>query len=525
MKDQQYWEKRLKKLKAENRAMKEKIASLGSENKWLRKSLKNKEKLFNALPMGVALIQDQKLIDINKTALDSLGYKAGEIPEHHMMNFVPPYLKELIKKQHENKKPGKTEPDQYETDIVSKDGHVFRCEVNLEKILFNGRKAFLTSMYSVEKRKSIEREQIHLEKMKLLHRMASSLSPLYKMNMNTILDNVNHIRAILTPENTVLSHSLDHIENAVSIINTTNLKLDMLSMSSYDDFEVSSFDLRQTVRDAIKKITPQLRSLEAKRGIKISLKTYLRSVSAIRGNPEAIQDVIINLIMNAVDAMPQGGELYVTTEQNLGSGYIYIQDNGVGIPDQVDGHILEPFFTTKAMNGTGLGLSICYAIVKRHRGDLEVMGKKGQGTTITIRLPLVEDGIKKKAGSFKRKIKNARILIIESHDMIRELLSQLLKRKGYRVVTATTDLEGLERIKNQRFEMVVADFNHSKRRANRFIRKVKKYHADFPVALITEPDDGHTNVKGDPWAPDLIIHKPMDINRIVEQIPKMLRHQ
>ncbi|MBW1800536.1 MAG: PAS domain S-box protein [Deltaproteobacteria bacterium] len=512
----------MNKFKAENRAMKEKIAALGSENKWLRKSLKNKDRLFDGLPMGVAVIQDQKVIEINKTALDVLGCNAGDILGRNILSFVPPDIRDIIKKRQENRGPGKRSPDQYETDLVSKDGQVFRCEMKVEKILYNGRRAFLFSIYSVEKRKRIEREQIHLEKMKFLNRMASSLTPLLKMNLKTISDNVNQIRAILNPDNTGLSQSLDHIENAVSTINATNLKLDMLSMSSYDASEVSSFDLRQTVRDAIKKIAPRLRSLEEKRDIKISLKTYLRSVSEIRGNPEAIQDVIINLIMNALDAMPRGGELYVTTEQNMGSGYIYIQDNGVGIPDQLDGHILEPFFTTKAMNGTGLGLSICYAIVKRHRGDLEVTGKKGQGTTITVRLPLAGDGIKKKSGSLKRKIKNARILIIESHVMISDLLSQILKGKGYRVVTATTDLEGLERIKNQRFDMVVADLNHSKRRANQFIRKVKKYRPELPVALIAEPDDGDTNVVGDQWAPDLIVHKPIDINRVVEQIPKIL---
>ncbi len=107
----------------------------------------------------------------------------------------------------------------------------------------------------------------------------------------------------------------------------------------------------------------------------------------------------------------------------------------------------------------GLGLSLSYAIIRRHHGELDISSENGHGTVTTIMLPCASRDLRPKTRLVKRKIKNAHILIIEDDDMIRELLSQLLGSKGFRVDTTDNGLEGLYKLKRKAFHMVIADSN------------------------------------------------------------------
>ena len=226
-------------------------------------------------------------------------------------------------------------------------------------------------------------------------------------------------------------------------------------------------------------------------GVKFNLKTYLRSLSPIEGDPNAIRDVIANLILNAVDAMPKGGDLYLTTEENASHVFIYIQDNGHGVEDTVKERIFDPCFTANGRDRMGLGLSLSYAIVKRHHGEIDISSENGQGTVTTIMLPCASADQRPKTRPLKRKIKNAHILIIEDDDMIRELLSQFLGSKGFRVDTADNGLEGLYKLKRKVFHMVIADSKAPGVGGQVLLKKMKKLNHNLPFALIVphEPDD------------------------------------
>ena len=280
--------------------------------------------------------------------------------------------------------------------------------------------------------------------------------------------------------------------------------------------------LQDIVKDAISLINPRLKDLEARRKLKINLRTYLRSVSPVEGDPNEIRDVIVNLILNAVEAMPQGGDLYLTTEENAGSAHIYIQDSGVGIPDPINDRVLDPFFTTKGKDRAGLGLSLSYAIVKRHKGEMEFTSQKDQGTIFTIRLPLATQKQKSMPRPVKRKIKNAHILIIEDEDIIRELLSQLLISKGHRVVTADSGAEGLNKLKKKKFDLVIADSRAPDMKGPSIIKKMKRLNEELPVSLITEyqAGDGFSHMQR--LGADLIITKPLDMNKVVKQVSDVL---
>jgi signal transduction histidine kinase len=121
----------------------------------------------------------------------------------------------------------------------------------------------------------------------------------------------------------------------------------------------------------------------------VDLKTEIDDLPPIRVNPDQIQQVFLNLMLNAFDVMPNGGSLAVAMRQQDGFAEISFRDTGPGIDSAIIDKIFDPFFTTKPLGkGTGLGLSICYGIIKEHNGTITARSEKGTGTVFTLSLPI-----------------------------------------------------------------------------------------------------------------------------------------
>ena len=145
-------------------------------------------------------------------------------------------------------------------------------------------------------------------------------------------------------------------------------------------------DLAKLVEDTLALLKNELKITHTR------VKTEVeKGVAIIFGNPNQLQQVLVNIILNAIQAMGERGSLQIAlrADKETRKAYLSIKDNGPGIPEEVLKHILEPFYTTKK-DGTGLGLSVSYGIIKEHKGEIHIDSQKGKGTTVTIELPLVE---------------------------------------------------------------------------------------------------------------------------------------
>ena len=142
----------------------------------------------------------------------------------------------------------------------------------------------------------------------------------------------------------------------------------------------SLVDLRRVVRDAVAFVGPMLMGQPEKQGARINIRTYLRAVSPVEGDSAEMEEMLSHVMFNAVDAMPHGGDLYLSIEENAGQAHIYVQDSGVGIAPEILDKVFDPFFTTKDDGSVGLGLCVAQAIARRHRGTLELSSKKNEGT-------------------------------------------------------------------------------------------------------------------------------------------------
>jgi signal transduction histidine kinase len=153
------------------------------------------------------------------------------------------------------------------------------------------------------------------------------------------------------------------------------------------DTLLSPIDLNQIVEDSLEMTNARWQDGAILSGIRIDVKKDLKNVEKVSGDATELREVATNLIINAVDAMPEGGTLTLKTEEDQVFVYLKVADTGIGMTEDVKNRIFEPFFTTKEAKGTGLGMSVVYNIISRYEGEIEIESSPGQGSTFTIKLP------------------------------------------------------------------------------------------------------------------------------------------
>jgi PAS domain S-box-containing protein len=515
-------ENRIAKLQAENLSLREKLTALKKENHQFQRALKDHRKLINSIPACIFLIQQGKIVDVNDVALQEFGYTAEELIGRDFLDLFHPDQRTSGRKLLRQWATGQVAAEEWEVAFVSKTNETLRCDARAKKIRFNGRTAVLGSLTRLEKRKRFESERIRAQKTEALTTMAGGLSRHLSPNLEVITENTKALQALMTPMNPEGMTSLANIETAVRELHRSVRKLNRFSDREPDPAAGPPFDLKKAVKEALALTAPDLKRATEERGIKIHLKTYLRSISPVVGDRDAIRDVLRHMIIHAVEAMPRGGELYLTTEENAGSAHIYIQDTGPGIPNRVKGLISNPFGTGKGIKRDGFGLSLAYAAVAGHQGDIELTSKRGQGTTINIRLPLAPQEPKPKTNLIRAKLRDARILIIEDQDMTRELLLQLLQNRGFMVDGAVSIPEGLKKLRRKKYDLIVSDAGMTDVHAGMVVRRMKALAPGVPIATLAAYGSGDTakGIRGSEV--DLVIARPIDMNKAIEQVSEVL---
>ena len=152
--------------------------------------------------------------------------------------------------------------------------------------------------------------------------------------------------------------------------------------------EVAALDLNTLVQEVVETTQPVWQDHARREGRPVEVRLELAPVPQIAARAAELREVLTNLTLNAVEAMPQGGQLTMRTWAEGGAVCVAVQDTGVGMTAEVQRRLFEPFFTTKGARGTGLGLSVSQALIKGHQGTLTVDSEPGRGTTFVIRLPV-----------------------------------------------------------------------------------------------------------------------------------------
>ncbi len=265
--------------------------------------------------------------------------------------------------------------------LVAKDGNVVPVSVYFGIVEHRGEKTIQGIYLDVSDRKRLESQLIQSEKMAAIGQLAAGIAHEIRNPLGTILNALYDLSEILHTDNPEVWEDLriakDEIVRAQEIINT------LLEFSRESVAEMEEVNLNDLLRKTLQLMHKYLQTNNVK------VVTALGKVGTCLANQNALRQVFLNLITNAVQAMPNGGELRLRTQRIANkSVLIEVSDTGIGIPERHLNSIFNPFFTTKEPGqGTGLGLSVVHSVIKRYQGHITVRSKPNEGTTFLIELP------------------------------------------------------------------------------------------------------------------------------------------
>lgn len=257
-------------------------------------------------------------------------------------------------------------------------------------------------------------------------------------------------------------------------------------------------NINHLVKQVVEMTRPRWRDLPQSNGITIEVKTELSpDVPQMAGMESEIREAFTNIVLNAVDAMPQGGKITLQTSVGPGkNGFaqqvaVDISDTGSGMSEEVRKRCLEPFFSTKGTRGTGLGLAMVYGVLQRHQGDIEVQSEPGKGTTFRLIFPVRDKlSIQAEEAEESATIEPLRILCIDDEPLLRELVKEMLERDGHQVETSDNGQSGLDQFRLARdrgrpFEVVITDLGMPYVDGRQVAKTIKQESPETPVVMLT----------------------------------------
>ena len=374
---------------------------------------------------------------------------------------------------------------------------------------------------TLQELKQAQDQIVQAEKLRAMGEMASGVAHDFNNVLAVVLGNIQ-----------LLLHQLDHLSPE-----EVREGLKVIERSSKDgaetvrrmqeftgvrrDREFVTLSLNEIIMEVVNITQPRWRDQTQKKGIQVGLTTRLGDIPVIMGNPSELREVLTNIVFNAVDAMPNGGELTVTTQPQAEDWVeVRIADTGIGMTEEVKRRVFDPFFTTKGVTNSGLGMSVSYGIIKRHGGEILIDSQLGKGTSFVIHLPTgygEEEAVAKEVTRVKES-RQARILVIDDEDSVRDVLSRMLKAKGHQVAVASDGEEGIERFRSEPFDLVFTDLGMPKVSGWEVGKTIKAINPKVPIAMITgwgvELDREKLSENGI----DLSIAKPFNFDQVINLV-------
>jgi signal transduction histidine kinase/ActR/RegA family two-component response regulator len=281
-------------------------------------------------------------------------------------------------------------------------------------------------------------------------------------------------------------------------------------------------DLNDIVQRAVEQTRAKWRDEPGARGVSIELITHFGPHSQLIGAESELLDAVVQLIHNAVDAMPRGGTIAIRTGLEAGRGTVSVSDTGVGMSESVRRRAFEPFFSTKGETGLGLGLSMVYGVLARHGGDATIQSEEGRGTTVTLRLPTSGEGAPVPATVPESD--RPQVLLVDDDETVRTAVGDMLRGAGYAVTLAGSGLEGIARVREHDgpYDVIITDLGMPDVPGWEVVEAVKQVDAATPVVILSGFDRARATRRARELGVDLVISKPFDIQEFLTTVRGLL---
>jgi len=284
--------------------------------------------------------------------------------------------------------------------------------------------------------------------------------------------------------------------------------------------EALPVDLNQTVSQVIEITRARWRDQPQQRGCTITVHTVLHeNLPRVRGVESELREALINLVFNAIDAMPHGGVLTLQTQATPTAVLVDVIDTGVGMDEVTRQRCLEPFYTTKGERGTGLGLAMVYGVLERHAAQLTIESAVGQGTTMRLHFSITPDDGELRAppAEVEDVASPLRILVIDDDPLLRQSLQDVLQSEGHLVTVAEGGVAGLTafriaQIQQEPFSAVITDLGMPGMDGREVARVVKQTSPETPVILLTGWGETLRREESVPPHVDHLLSKPPKVS-------------
>jgi len=285
-------------------------------------------------------------------------------------------------------------------------------------------------------------------------------------------------------------------------------------------------DVDQLMLEAAEITRPRWKDRAEAENVHIRLSRQISSNAVIMADAGELREVLVNMIFNAVDAMPEGGTLTLSTRMAEGLVEISVSDTGVGMSEEVRSRIFDPFFTTKGKAGMGLGLSVSYGIISRHEGTVAVESEVGRGTTFRLKFPIATAAptpARKPAPlpAQPRGRGGLRVLVVDDEEYVRDLLIDILGREGCEVTAVGEGREALQLFESREFDAVMTDVGLPGMSGWELARYVRERNDHIPLAIITGWGDTVSPEEQSAAQADWVIAKPFSVDRITDLVAEI----
>ncbi|WP_298820041.1 GAF domain-containing protein [Chloroflexus sp.] len=363
------------------------------------------------------------------------------------------------------------------------------------------------------------REQlIERDRLRALGELSSGVAHDFNNLLASIL---GHVQLLLTEyDDPHLREGLRAIELAALDGAATVRRLQGFAQTSQSTPN-SAVDLNQVVEESLALTRPRWRDEAQSRGIMINVRTELAPLPIIAGNAPALRELVINLVLNAIDAMPDGGTITLRTalapSNLLGEAAVMlsIQDTGIGIDPSLHERIFAPFFSTKGARGTGMGLAIARGIAQQHGGKITLESEPGRGSTFYIWLPIGQPPIEEQPAALALPVPRMRILVVDDEEAVRKVLARILKRAGHSVDEAVSGEEALAQLSPGCYQIIYTDLGMPGMSGWELVAHIRQVDPTTRIVLVTGWSDQIELAEARTRGVDSILPKPFTIQQVL----------
>jgi PAS domain S-box-containing protein len=502
----------------------------------LRKSEQQYADLFEHSPDMYHLVNREGIIiSCNQTEAQTLGYYKSDIIGFHLSRLYPESGRSSMQQTLHRAFDLSAELRDEEEQMVRKDGSIIDVSVNTSLVYDTNNVPVLMRcvVRNITEKKKLEQKIIQAQKIDSIGNLAGGVAHDFNNILASILGSASIMRRRMKPAERWYPF-VEIIETAAK--RGSSLTRQLLTFARRSNVEVHPIDVHAILNETI-----SLFERSVNPNISIA-KNFTPDTVVINGDEGQIQQAMLNLFINARDAMPNGGTLTVTTSSTEFSGdgavtesgesrngayaQIKITDTGTGMSREVQQRIFEPFFTTKDHGkGTGLGLSVVYGVINTHNGYISVQSEMEKGTTFSILLPKLSGSLSMLPRRKPKKIVGGKesILVVDDEEIVCTTIKAMLTDLGYKVLSARNGKEALEVLDNNKeIDMVILDMTMPDMGGKSVYQKMKRKKMEPKVLISSGYSDSVLGEKSFAKKVDGFLQKPYQIEDLAQKIREVL---